>query len=766
MKNPTHIRPHYTSKYLSEKRTICKHIHLTHCLWLFFSLQGLPTNQTTTTTTWSGSSSVSSLSSTSSAASAPRSSIAKVVNPLGTVTTIVESQNESSLDADEFAEEYSSGAYIHENCDESMFRPYVAVISGSIDDGVGGGSADAIALQLMAQEKPEPIGQKLIVPVIDSAQLEEQKNRAKSRQLEIKQRRQDDEAKRRQDDENVAKFEQMSLLNRKQDKSNKADSKVEEPTRKKSIAADEKKSSSKNVMASKEPEKSSEEKLDEPMVTKSEKKGKNEPETVTVKLKKKSNKAQVNKTIDPPIECDDTATKKTKSPAVADELPEQKSYSDPIVVEFVAPKPMKSKKKSPGSESGGSSKESSVEKDLVMITAATTTLTLAPEKPEPVAEPTSKSKKKKQKKSEAAAAAAAAAAISTSSSDDAKVESVSEQLFAFKGSSKSKADDSASTDSRNPFLMEDIEHVDSAKCAEIQESLLKTSISATVSIRKGSYQEKQHRDGDEKPSSSATPATSSTSGKSGRKKKWSKESIESYETPASNNDSPGIVMDEFTYPDPSELTDADNLSFKSTIDDQITMIPFESVATVDDNVEWPSLGKASGSGAAVTSEYDKLSDEADAEAEMGSSGTQYADCKNFQLVIDESESYLRTATTTISDTNSSDDMEDSSKSTKSTSEKIIDDDDDEELQPLIRSTASDSAAADSSSAKGSDDNTLPNQSDSVAQPTPIEAPTAEANEPSQSQSQKPTNSSTTTSGGGGGSNNNNNNKKKFRKKRR
>lgn len=703
----------------------------------------------------------------------PRSSIAKVVNPLGTVTTIVESQNECSLDADEFAEEYSSGAYIHENCDESMFRPYVAVISGSIDDGIGGSGADAKAS--MAQEKPEPIGQKLIVPVIDSAQLEEQQNREKSRQLEMKRRRQDDEAKRRQDDENVAKFEQMSLLNRKQEKS-KADSKSEEVARKKSPAIDEKKSSAKNVMASKEAEKSLDEKVIEPIAMKSEKKGKNEAETVTVKLKKKPNKAQVAKTIEPPPECDDTVTKKEKSPAIAEELPEPKYDDEPVVVEFVAPKPMKSKKKSSPAESGGSSKESSVEKDLVLITTAATTLTLAPEKPEPVTEPMSKSKKKKQKKSEAAAAAAAAAAtaaasvaISTSSSDDAKSESVSEPLFA----SEPQADETASVDSRNPFLMEDIEHVDSAKCAEIQESLLKPSISATVSIRKGSHQEKQHRDGDEKPST-LQPATSSASGKSGRKKKWSKESIESFETSASHNDSPGIVMDEFTYPDPSELTDADNLSFKSTIDDQITMIPLESIANVGDDgdVEWPILGKPSGSsGAAVASEYDKLSDEADAEAETGSSGTQYADCKNFQLVIDDPETDMRTATANISDTNSSDDMEESSKSTKSTSEKIIDDDDDEELQPLIRSTASDSAAADSTSAKESDETTLPNQCDSVAQPMPVEtstaAATAEANEPSQSQSQKQTNSSTTTTGGGGGGNNSNsNNKKKFRKKRR
>ena len=112
-------------------------------------------------------------------------------------------------------------------------------------------------------------------------------------------------------------------------------------------------------------------------------------------MKKKSNKAQASKSIESPAECDDTATKKTKSSGVAVELSEQKGDSDPIV-EFIAPKPTKSKKKAPSVESS-SSKESSVEKDLVMITAATASMTVAAmpaTTTTSAAEPLSKSKKK------------------------------------------------------------------------------------------------------------------------------------------------------------------------------------------------------------------------------------------------------------------------------------------------------------------------------------------------------------------------------------
>lgn len=573
--------------------------------------------------------------------------------------------------ADEFAEEYSSGAYIHENCDESMFRPYVAVISGSIDGE-----------NHTPQEKPEPIGQKLIVPVIDSSQLEQQ-NREKSRILEMK----------RQQDENVVKFEQLSLLNRTNEN---AESEKTESKEKKSNG---KKSNGKNGRTEDEKIQSKELKEDKAIELTADKKNdveskgnngsSNSTETVTIKLKKKANKAQVKL---PETSIDKNEVEKkledtVKSDKNQDEQSElsggmsEKTTNSEKVQEFAIPKAAKAKKKSLAESS--SSKESSVEKEVIANTSEGT-----------------KSKKKKQKKNEAQSVAA------TSSSDDAKGSSSTEVAS---NVLKHSVDNSA----ESSFLMENIDKIDGAQCAEIQTSLLKTSISATVSVRKCSIQEKVK-----------IPAESSESKptKTGKKKKWSKESIE-IEAVASNSPNADESA-EFTYPGESAL-DLDNLSFKSTIDDQISLIPLESL---QNDSEWPKE---------PTNDYDKFSDD----AETGS-GANYSDCKSFQLIIDEPESYMR-----ASDTNSSDETEDSSqsKSTKSSDKNV--DEDDEELQPLICSTTSDAAVDLSKS------DALPNesnQSESITQ--------AESSEQNQQQPQK---SQSNTN-----NNSNNNNKKKFRKKRR
>lgn len=115
---------------------------------LAFSLKGLP-------------------STSSSAARTVIVSIAKVVNPLGTVTTLTQSvTSDSDLDygcagdGDEFM--------IHENCDEALFRPVVAVFGGSI-----GKSEDE------CHERPNDIGQELIVPVIEKKNAESRTKTAK-----------------------------------------------------------------------------------------------------------------------------------------------------------------------------------------------------------------------------------------------------------------------------------------------------------------------------------------------------------------------------------------------------------------------------------------------------------------------------------------------------------------------------------------------------------------------------------------------------------
>lgn len=113
---------------------------------LAFSLKGLP-------------------STSSSAARTVIVSIAKVVNPLGTVTTLTHSAtSDSDLD---YGYDGDGDEFIHENCDEALFRPVVAVFGGSI-----GKSDDE------CHDRPNDIGQELIVPVIEKKNVIE--NRTKT----------------------------------------------------------------------------------------------------------------------------------------------------------------------------------------------------------------------------------------------------------------------------------------------------------------------------------------------------------------------------------------------------------------------------------------------------------------------------------------------------------------------------------------------------------------------------------------------------------
>lgn len=107
---------------------------------LAFSLKGLP--------------------SSSSAARTVIVSIAKVVNPLGTVTTLTQSAtSDSDLD---YGYAGDGDEFIHENCDEALFRPVVAVFGGCI-----GKSDDE------CHDRPNDIGQELIVPVIEKKNVVE-----------------------------------------------------------------------------------------------------------------------------------------------------------------------------------------------------------------------------------------------------------------------------------------------------------------------------------------------------------------------------------------------------------------------------------------------------------------------------------------------------------------------------------------------------------------------------------------------------------------
>lgn len=668
--------------------------NLTLCLWLFFSLKGLSSNQSS-----SLSSTSSTASSTTSSARSTTLSVAKVVNPLGTVTTITESSRENILAATEFSEEYSSGAYIHENCDEAMFRPYVAVISGTI-----GGEMSEV------HDKPEPIGQKLIVPVIDATNLKQEREKTRTSDYD------------KQQAENVAKFEQMSLLNRK-DKDSEASS-ADDGKKKsadKSKSAKEKEKKDDNGKSTKNDDSIAQSKngaaknraVDESADAKSSGKSAevkstptadhcdDETEVVTIKLKKKTNKCSAStEEVKPPTKSDGNrknSTEKAISEAIKPTSTVEVTIDKPKEVETVAevpPKNGKSRKKSIV-ESEKSSKESSVEKD-------------------PTPEESTKSRKKKQKKIDKMLAEAVSS--SASSSDDTKSEKLPIQIKVKTPpispiDSKSKSTSDCKEDQEDFAILEDFEKADSAQCAKIQESLLKSHV-VTAFVRKGSTQEDLEF--------VEVGESSKSSTKSSKKKKSSKDSIDNEPIVSISPKGAADELTEFTYPEPEPMTDLDSLSFKSTTDDPISLI----------NLDNPPLGTEP---ELMYDKYDKLSDD----VECGGDA-QFSDCKSFQLVIDEPESYVKT-----SDTNSSDETEDSSQSKSTKSEKTIDDDDDEELQPLIGSTTSQSDAAVDLS------KTLPDelsQSDSMQQ----QQETEQVQQQPQKQQQQ----------------SNNNNKKKFRKKRR
>lgn len=125
-------------------------------------------------------------------------SVAKVVNPLGTVTTVRQPLGHgadaaaaaAADDLDQFSYTGDGDEFIHENCDEGMFRPMVAVYT-SIDDLPDDSEAEPPA-------QPAPIGQELIVPVIEK-KVDDKRTAA---------------AKKAAKNETAAQFDDTAKLNR------------------------------------------------------------------------------------------------------------------------------------------------------------------------------------------------------------------------------------------------------------------------------------------------------------------------------------------------------------------------------------------------------------------------------------------------------------------------------------------------------------------------------------------------------------------------
>lgn len=102
--------------------------------------------------------------------------VVSIVNPQGTVTTVT---SEPIL----LDESFSSDNYIHENCDETMFRPVVTVMSDK--------SLHHDAINDEDRSQPLEMPSQLIVPVIDEKMLE-----TKKRERELEQTRKQLESER------------------------------------------------------------------------------------------------------------------------------------------------------------------------------------------------------------------------------------------------------------------------------------------------------------------------------------------------------------------------------------------------------------------------------------------------------------------------------------------------------------------------------------------------------------------------------------------
>ncbi|XP_058816172.1 breast carcinoma-amplified sequence 3 homolog isoform X2 [Topomyia yanbarensis] len=138
----------------------------------------------------------------SAASSRASGSIAKVVNPLGTVTTVCNSDVEGQESEAEARAAHECDVYLHENCDEALFRPVVTVhgMPGNEREYRGSSLDRKNSASAPSEEPPSLISRELIVPVIEEKDMV-YFSRTKKKEEDI-----------------VAKFEELSTINKRSKK--------------------------------------------------------------------------------------------------------------------------------------------------------------------------------------------------------------------------------------------------------------------------------------------------------------------------------------------------------------------------------------------------------------------------------------------------------------------------------------------------------------------------------------------------------------------
>ncbi|XP_058444676.1 uncharacterized protein LOC131426178 isoform X2 [Malaya genurostris] len=193
--------------------------------------------------------------------------IAKVVNPLGTVTTVCSSDVEGMESEAEARAAHECDIYLHENCDEALFRPVVTVhgIPGNDPDHRGSSALDRSGVaSASVEEPPSLIGRELIVPVIEEKDMVYFSRNKKK------------------DDDNLAKFEELSTINKKSKKTNQQAVVEVEPAGAKVVVEDFVNIEVVNKCKQEEPKLAGSRKKENTPPVRSERKKKSQPEAIEV----------------------------------------------------------------------------------------------------------------------------------------------------------------------------------------------------------------------------------------------------------------------------------------------------------------------------------------------------------------------------------------------------------------------------------------------------------------------------------------------------
>ena len=134
----------------------------------------------------------------------PMLTVQKVVNPLGTVTTITKAAENEFTEMSESAKK-ECDLYLHENCDEALFRPVVTVHgSQKMDEEFD--SLSHLIEEFSEENAASLMNAELIVPVIEEKNLQCFNKNYNRRKAEAA------------SSENLAKFEELSSINKKSKK--------------------------------------------------------------------------------------------------------------------------------------------------------------------------------------------------------------------------------------------------------------------------------------------------------------------------------------------------------------------------------------------------------------------------------------------------------------------------------------------------------------------------------------------------------------------